>query len=140
MPPSEFPHGALVVVGSGPGIGVHTASLFASRGFGHVVLLSRNSQRLEEDAKTVKDAAGGDIKVDTVPVDIADTKALEKALAGVKDKIGDTQLEAVLFNAARIGLSKFFEFAVEDMEQDFRVSAAPDGASLPCVVNVNLCP
>ena len=40
----------LVIVGTGPGIGLAAASLFASKGF-NVALLSRNPDRLKEDVK-----------------------------------------------------------------------------------------
>jgi len=47
----------IVVLGSGPGIGSQTAAHFAAQGFNRVALLSRNKQRLPEDAATIKNAS-----------------------------------------------------------------------------------
>ncbi len=47
----------LVVIGSGPGIGVATASLFAQKRSGKIALLARNASRLQEDKSSVLDAA-----------------------------------------------------------------------------------
>jgi NAD(P)-dependent dehydrogenase (short-subunit alcohol dehydrogenase family) len=55
MPPKH--HGALVIFGSGPGIGVHVASRFARGGFEKVVLVSRDAARLRNDAFIVYSTA-----------------------------------------------------------------------------------
>ena len=123
MSSTSASHGALIVIGSGPGIGVHTASLFASRGFQLVFLLSRSASRLLEDAKTVKDASDGKATVKTIPVDISDPAALHKALDEIETKLGNVPLEAILHNAARIGQSKFFEWTTDEIERDFRASS-----------------
>jgi short-subunit dehydrogenase len=51
-----MPGKALVVLGSGPGIGVGVACNFAVRGFTHVALVSRDQDRLKKDQDTVLDA------------------------------------------------------------------------------------
>ena len=112
---------ALVVIGSGPGIGVNVATLFAERGFKHIILMSRNASRLEEDKAFVQKAASS-ANVETIPIDLADTQNVQKALSEVDQKLQGRSLECVLFNAARVGLSKFFEWKPEDLETDLRVS------------------
>lgn len=56
--PSEMAHGTLLVLGSGPGIGVHVAQLFAERGFQQVILASRDAARLKKEVEDVKKAGG----------------------------------------------------------------------------------
>lgn len=114
-------HGAIVIIGSGPGIGVHIASKFASNGFKHVVLVSRNGPRLDGEANTVRSAAGEDVKVHLVPADLTDAKSIEDGLKQIDQALGDVPVEAVLFNAARVGPSTFFEFTPEEFEQDLKV-------------------
>ncbi|KAK7917129.1 NADP(+)-dependent dehydrogenase [Apiospora marii] len=113
----------LVLIGSGPGIGVATASLFASKGFS-VALLSRNAERLQEDAAKVRSsaaAAGEDkVKVETFPVDAANHVALRAALEAVHASLGPP--EVVVYNAARVGFSQFGEFTPDELLDDFKVN------------------
>lgn len=109
----------LVLIGSGPGIGVATASLFASKGF-NVALLSRNATRLNEDVESVKAASGGNTKIEAFPVDVADHVALKKSLDKVASSMG--QPEIVVFNAARVGPSEFGKFTAEELLEDFKTN------------------
>ncbi|KAL1615333.1 hypothetical protein SLS54_009114 [Diplodia seriata] len=122
-------HGALIVFGSGPGIGRHISSLFASRGFHHVVLLSRNPSRLEEDAAEVKSAAPQAF-VSTVPADLSNGESLAGALAQVDRQLRErgVVVETILFNAARVGESDVLTFSVGELEQDFKVGGLIDDA------------
>lgn len=117
-------HNALVVFGSGPGIGRNVAALFAERGFSKVILLSRDGNRLKEDANFVKSARAS-VSVSTITIDLADTDNVRTALGKVDLELEGTQLEAVLFNAARVGQSKILEFPAESLETDLRVSRPP---------------
>ncbi|KAF2135758.1 uncharacterized protein K452DRAFT_164611 [Aplosporella prunicola CBS 121167] len=115
-------HGALLVIGSGPGIGIHTASLFAARGFSHILLVSRSASRLQTDAEAVRAAAPNAI-IDTIAADVSSASSLNAALAEAESKLAQSRipLETVFFNAARVGESKVLEFPVETLEEDFRV-------------------
>ncbi|KAK5171515.1 uncharacterized protein LTR77_004660 [Saxophila tyrrhenica] len=113
-------HGALVVLGSGPGIGSHVAALFASRGFNKIVLMSRNAERLRQDASFVQSRAP-DAVVEIVTIDLADSESVATALAEVDERLEGTKLECVLFNAARIGASKLLEWTPEQLENDLKV-------------------
>nr|POE49264.1 3-ketodihydrosphingosine reductase [Quercus suber] len=119
--PMEAPHGALVVFGSGPGVGLGIATLFAERGFAKVILMSRNAERLAQDAAFVRHAANDKTKVLEIPVDAADLAHVTRSLQQVDESLQDTPLECVLFNAARTGKSEFFEFPIESFEHDLKV-------------------
>ncbi len=109
----------LVLVGTGPGIGLSTATLFASQGF-NVALLSRSADRLEEEVKKVGVAGQGRVKVISFPVDVSDHVALKKTLGEVEQHMGKP--EVVVFNAARIAGTKIGETKEEDLIQDFKAS------------------
>jgi NAD(P)-dependent dehydrogenase (short-subunit alcohol dehydrogenase family) len=114
----------IVILGSGPGIGVGVASHFAGQTFGRVALISRNAERLEDDARTVRETAGRaadqELKVKVYAVDVADVLALEKTLRQVDQELGPP--EVVLYNAARLRQTKFGEVAVKGLVEDFQVS------------------
>ncbi|KAK7972880.1 hypothetical protein PG988_007014 [Apiospora saccharicola] len=112
----------LVLIGSGPGIGVATASLFASKGFS-VALLSRDDERLQEDAAKVRSSVtAGEVtvKVESFPVDARDHVALRTALEAVHASLGPP--EVVVYNAARVGFSQFGEFTPDELLDDFKVN------------------
>ena len=113
-------HNALLIFGSGPGIGRNVASLFAERGFQKVLLMSRNKERLAQDADFVRSASAG-VDVQVIKVDAADTDSVRQALEKANEALGETPLEFVLFNAARLGPSKFFDFSDEELEADLKV-------------------
>lgn len=110
----------LVLIGSGPGVGVATASLFASKGF-NVALLSRNADRLKEDATAVKKSASGNVKIETFPVDVSDHAALKQTLEKTVSSLGAPEI--VVYNAARVGPSTFGEFTADEMISDFKINS-----------------
>lgn len=107
----------LVVIGSGPGIGVTTALQFASKGF-NIALLSRNEERLREDAAKVQ-TASNDIVVRTYVADTSNPDTLQKALKSINDDLGPP--EVVLFNAARIAPTTIGETTPDVVLEDFKV-------------------
>ncbi|PKX91460.1 putative short-chain alcohol dehydrogenase [Aspergillus novofumigatus IBT 16806] len=112
----------LLLIGSGPGIGVSVASLFAQRYFDNIALFARNPIQLEKDRETVLASAASVNRVVTVQtwqVDISDLRRLEEALFEVA-QFG--ALECVYFNAARVAPSPFFDFPISGIEEDFKVS------------------
>lgn len=113
-------HGALVVFGSGPGVGRSTAALFAERGFEKVVLISRNADRLAQDAAFVC-SARAETSVYEIAADVGDAKDVQRSLQRVEEVLEGTPLEFVLFNAARTGKSEFFKFEPADLENDLKV-------------------
>ena len=107
-----------VVVGSGPGIGVATASEFASNGF-NVALLSRNADRLQEDAAKVKKVSKENVIVQTYTADAGDHDALKKTLEKIHEAMGPP--EAVLYNVARLAPHSIGEVDAEYLIDDFKV-------------------
>ncbi|KAJ0418824.1 hypothetical protein BJY00DRAFT_173831 [Aspergillus carlsbadensis] len=121
-PPSKLPR-LLVLLGSGPGIGVSVASRFAQGHFSAVALVARNGEQLSKDRATVLSAAaeaGREVEVRTWQADIGDLDLLYKTLREI-EAFG--AVECVYFNAARVGPSELLEFPVEGIDRDFRVSA-----------------
>lgn len=117
-----MPGRTLVVLGSGPGIGVAVAQAFSVRGFTHIALVSRNAERLKEDQDKVLDSIqerGYSCQVKTWACDISDLNPLKKTLGEIG---GYGELECVLFNAARVAGKPPLEEDVSAIEQDFRVS------------------
>jgi NAD(P)-dependent dehydrogenase (short-subunit alcohol dehydrogenase family) len=113
----------IIVLGSGPGIGVGVASHFAAQSFSRIALLSRNATRLQQDAATVvaaaKQARGADVEVKTYAVDLTDGGKLEDVLARVVRELGKP--EVVVCNAARVAAGRFFEVGEGDILKDFKV-------------------
>jgi NAD(P)-dependent dehydrogenase (short-subunit alcohol dehydrogenase family) len=115
----------LVVIGSGPGIGVGVASYFATKTFNRIALLSRNEERLSRDVRSILEAVEQSkgkehgVVVKTYPIDASDVKQLETVLLQVVKDLGSP--EVVVYNAARVGGGKFFEANEESVEYDFRV-------------------
>jgi NAD(P)-dependent dehydrogenase (short-subunit alcohol dehydrogenase family) len=116
-----MPGKTLVVLGSGPGIGVAVACAFSVRGFTHIALVSRDKDRLAKDEDTVLDAIqerGYSCQVRTWACDLTDFDQLDKTLEEVK---GYGSLECMLFNAARVAGSSALEESTAAVEKDFRV-------------------
>nr|POF05472.1 dehydrogenase/reductase sdr family member 12 [Quercus suber] len=119
---SQMPGKTLLVLGSGPGIGVGVASTFAVRGFTHIALVARSSDKLKEDQGKVLDAIqerGYSCQVKTWACDLTDFERLNTVLGEV-DGWGD--LECVFFNAARVGGKPPLEESTEAIEKDFRLT------------------
>ncbi|PNP49891.1 hypothetical protein THARTR1_09421 [Trichoderma harzianum] len=111
---------SVVIIGSGPGIGSHTAAIFASKRFNKVALVARNPDKLEKDAAFVNSAAPGQAEIKTYPTDISNSQALAATLAQITNDLGTP--EFVLFNAAVIALTPLLEFDDESILEDFKVS------------------
>jgi len=113
-------HGALLVVGSGPGIGSHSAAHFAREGFDRIILMSRNAARLRVDAVLVQSAAP-EAWIDIVPVDLSINSSVRKALIDVDKILDGMPLECVIFNAANSSKSDMLSFSAEDLQRDLHV-------------------
>jgi NAD(P)-dependent dehydrogenase (short-subunit alcohol dehydrogenase family) len=116
-----MPGKTLVILGSGPGIGIAVAKVFSVRGFTHVALVSRNKERLAQDEDGVLDAIqerGYSCRVKTWVCDISDLKQLNSTLQEI-ESFGS--LECVLFNPARVAGEPPLEESTQAVERDFRV-------------------
>ncbi|KAM0696744.1 hypothetical protein Q7P36_003993 [Cladosporium allicinum] len=117
-----MPGKTLVILGSGPGIGIAVAKVFSVRGFTHVALVSRNKERLAQDEDNVLDAIqerGYSCRVKTWVCDIADLKQLNGTLKEI-ESFGS--LECVLFNPARVAGKPPLDESNEAIEADFRLT------------------
>ncbi|KAL6872118.1 dehydrogenase [Trichoderma novae-zelandiae] len=117
---SSRSNNAVVIIGSGPGIGSHTAAISASNRFNKVALVARNPVQLEKDAAFVNAAAPGLVEVKTYPTDITDSERLANTLEQITNDLGTP--EFVLFNAAIIALTPLLDFDDESILQDFKIS------------------
>jgi NAD(P)-dependent dehydrogenase (short-subunit alcohol dehydrogenase family) len=112
----------LVVLGSGPGIGVGVAGVFAAHGFTHIALVARNAQRLEQDKQSVLEAvqdSSNKCEVKTWPCDLTDYTALHATLKEI-EAFGS--LECVFYNAARVQGKGPLEETREAIQKDLEVS------------------
>jgi NAD(P)-dependent dehydrogenase (short-subunit alcohol dehydrogenase family) len=115
-------HGALVVFGSGPGIGVHVAARFARGGFEKVILLSRDAARLRNDAFIVYSNAP-QVEVSTVAADLASPADLQRALRRIGDILGDTPVECIHYNAAKASRTFILDESAADLRANLEVRA-----------------
>lgn len=118
-------HGSLILFDSGPGIGRAVPCQFARQNFSHIILLSRNQERLQQDAYSVQQAAP-EAAVDIVTVDLSDLGAVHQALIEIDAILENRGLpvEVVCFNAARVGQSDLLQSAPDELETDFKVRPA----------------
>ncbi|KAK1237143.1 hypothetical protein MKX07_006022 [Trichoderma sp. CBMAI-0711] len=117
---SSRSNNSVVIIGSGPGIGSHTAAIFASNRFNKVALVARKPAQLEKDAAFVTAAAPGQVEVKTYPTDITDSKRLANTLEQITKDLGTP--EFVLFNAAIIAVTPLLEVDDESILTDFKIS------------------
>jgi NAD(P)-dependent dehydrogenase (short-subunit alcohol dehydrogenase family) len=111
----------LVVIGSGPGIGLATASIFASRKFSKIALLSRDSARLQRDRETVLQTAkavGRDVDVLTFSQDVRETESFQRTLGKIEE-LGE--ISCIHFNAARVEPSDLLTYDEKEVISDFLV-------------------
>lgn len=126
MTSSNHGNKLIIILGSGPGIGVHVAAHFAAHGFNRIALLSRNAERLKTDAEFVSKAAAaaaagdsGTVEVKIYPTDLAVTGQIEKSLDTILQELGEP--EVVVYNAAKLEKSGFFEYSESDLELGWKV-------------------
>lgn len=112
----------LILFGAGPGIGNHIAASFAATGISHVILLSRNSQRLQSSDAPFVTKSNRNVKVDTLRLDLADLNSIPAVLKELDDLTKGEDVEVVFFNAARIKpVESALSVDVSEIEEDFKV-------------------
>ncbi|KAH9843306.1 short-chain alcohol dehydrogenase [Teratosphaeria destructans] len=119
-----MPGKTLVVLGSGPGIGLAVATTFSVRGFTHVALVSRDGERLQCEWDAVLEAVrerGYVCQVKTWTCDLGDFERLGTTLREIEG-FGRGGVECVFFNAARVAGRPVLEEGTEEMERDFRLT------------------
>ncbi|CBY01164.1 hypothetical protein IAQ61_012041 [Plenodomus lingam] len=113
----------LILFGAGPGIGNNVALAFAASGITHIILLSRNTQRLETSDAPLLRTSYPSLKISTLHCDLADLAALPSVLESLSRLTSAADVEVVFFNAARIKPTQdVFGVSVEEMEEDFKTT------------------
>jgi len=120
---TSTPNKVIVVVAAGPLIGTATAALFASKGFTHVALLSRDAKKLTEISSFIvpvaKENGNANVTLKTYAGDVSNTESLLKALKQIEVDFGAP--EVVLYNAAVIRWVRVGEATEEELVQEFKV-------------------
>jgi short-subunit dehydrogenase len=111
----------LILFGAGPGIGNNVAAQFATKGIEHIILLSRNTERLQNEDAPFITKSNSSAKVDTLRIDLADTKSIPDVLKQLDSMTSGEDVEVVFFNAARIKPSEVLGVSVEEIDEDFKV-------------------
>jgi len=102
-----------VGIGTGPGMGMSTASRFARGGF-DLVLASTNTAKLEPLATELRRSTGRN--VETVSLDATDATAVQH----LADRLAD-RVEVIHYNAALLGKTGIAETSVQDFDRHLEV-------------------
>lgn len=118
----------------GPGIGSATAKEFAATGsFSKIVMVSRNEARLQKESEAVRKAATSNVEVISIPCDLSDLSALQKALEEIQN-LGP--LGGIFFNAAQINIVDPLTAPVDELVEDFRVRCSPAKKKQPVLIQM----
>ncbi|KAG9195997.1 hypothetical protein G6011_01118 [Alternaria panax] len=112
----------LIVFGAGTGIGNHVALGFASKGIEHIILLARNTERLQNEDAAFVTRSTFPVTVDTVRIDLADTASIPNVLKQLDSKTEGEDVEVVFFNAARIKPGDVLGVSVGEIDEDFKTT------------------
>lgn len=112
----------LLVIGSGPGIAVSTATLFGKNRFTRIALLSRSESRLKVDKQTITKSLSSSSEVEIVTWNVDVTKSTDfKHVLREVEAWANGSLECVLYNSARVDSSTLTEFEETEIIYDFMV-------------------
>jgi short-subunit dehydrogenase len=99
----------------------NTAAKFASKCIDHIILLARNTQRLENEDAPFVSSASPSLKVDTLRLDLANLSSLPSVLEQLDSLTQGEDVEVIFFNAARIKPGDVLGVSVEEIDEDFKV-------------------
>lgn len=125
-----MPSPLLLLLGSGPGIGLSIATAFALKHFTRLALCARNAEHLARERKQIiaaAKAAGREVEVRTFVVDLGDLVGLKGRLEEIERVCaigGDSggELGCVWHNAASVRFSEPLSEGMELVEGDMKVS------------------
>ncbi|WP_028778595.1 SDR family NAD(P)-dependent oxidoreductase [Shimazuella kribbensis] len=106
----------LVIIGSGPGIGLSVAKKFGTQGF-QVILVSRTQESLERNTKELQEQ---NIESYGVSADAADSESLKKAIKQIKSAYGVP--DVLVYNVANIVPGDALTLAEQQLIDDFKVN------------------
>jgi NAD(P)-dependent dehydrogenase (short-subunit alcohol dehydrogenase family) len=113
---------SIVMLGSGPGIGVSVASHFAAQGFQKIALVSRNESRLEGEDKAAVLKAAPNAEVKTYAFDLSKYAELPELLSKIEKDSGVP--EVIVFNAAHLTKSPVGEYTADEVAFDLQVQSS----------------
>jgi short-subunit dehydrogenase len=99
----------------------NTAANFAYKGIDHIILLARNTQRLENEDAPFVSRASPSLKVDTLRLDLANLSSIPSVLEQLDSLTQGEDVEVIFFNAARIKPGDVLGVSVEEIDEDFKV-------------------
>jgi NAD(P)-dependent dehydrogenase (short-subunit alcohol dehydrogenase family) len=105
----------LLVVATGPLIGITTAVVFASKGFTHIALIARSTSNLKKLAESIPKSA----ITKTYPADVSKPDNLTAMLEQVKTDFGAP--EVVLYNGSVISSGTLGAQTEEDIMNELMV-------------------
>jgi short-subunit dehydrogenase len=120
---------ALLLFGTGPGIGQAVAARFAKSRYNIIALVARSQKTVDTDRKVVEEAAPG-AKVHTYTADVADKTQLTQTLKKIGAEIGT--FETLYWNPAVIRPTKFEEETEEQMLYDFKARCPAHARIFKC--------
>jgi len=113
----------LLLIGSGPGLGLSISKSFATHKFSKIAILSRDNTRLSSEKSSIEssvlESAGKKVEVKTWSVDIAESAKFKAVLKEVGEWGSVT---CVVFNAARVQPSEILVESEEEIVKDFMVT------------------
>ncbi len=111
-------HGPIFIIGAGPGIGSHVASVFATHSFTHLALIARSEITLSS-SKDFITSGTSTAAIHTYSADVADSGALTTALETACQDLGGP--EVIIYNAARMRYGTMDGYSDEDVVEDYKV-------------------
>ncbi|PVH76941.1 hypothetical protein DL98DRAFT_517649 [Cadophora sp. DSE1049] len=113
----------LLLIGSGPGLGLGISKSFATHKFSKIALISRDSPRLTSEKNSIESSVlastGKEVQVKTWSVDIVESEKFK----GVLKEVGEWgMVTCVVFNAARVQPSEILVEEEGEIVKDFMVT------------------
>ncbi|MFU2317106.1 SDR family oxidoreductase [Rahnella sp. PCH160] len=114
-------------IGSGPGIGLATATRFASEGF-RVVLTSRNKKYVSEQVDTLRSSG---FKAEGRFVDASDISSIVELIRSVESEMGS--VDVLHFNSAALHDGTLDNQSIDGLIQDLTINIGAGYAAIKAV-------
>lgn len=108
---------AVIIIGTGPGLGYALAETFGSRGF-HIAMLARSEHNLDDFQEKLQEKG---ISSSKHPIDISDFTAMRLTLSDIARQY---PVEVLIYNAVVKQLIPPLELDVELMVKNYRIDVA----------------
>ena len=108
----------LVVIGAGPGLGIHIAEEFGSRGF-RTILMSRREEALKQYVTELNEKG---IEADYQAVDCAKNESIKSSLSKVQQKYDG--IDVLVYNTAVLQGGSPLELTPEELSERYQVDVS----------------